>query len=107
MNQTPSSLQEYFVHVPDHPNVLAKRIALLKPHNVAAAPLVKAGRVPFFGSTLTHHGAIDEEPSENGTIMILKAESEEVIREIIREDIFTVEGVWDFEKVVIQPFKGK
>jgi len=99
--------QEYFVHVPDFPNVLSKRLALLKPHNIDAAPLVKAGRVPFFGSTLAHHGANGVQPFENGTIMIIKAESEEEIREIIKKDIFTAEGVWDFEHLAILPFKSK
>ncbi|KAF5645313.1 aspartate kinase [Fusarium sp. NRRL 25303] len=100
-----AELKEYLVVIPDHPDVLAKRQVLLKPHNQDAAPLVKAGRVPFFGSTLAHHSAEGQQIAENGTVMIIKAESEEEIKEIIRKDIFTIEGVWDFGKLSIWPFK--
>lgn len=100
-------LREYLIHIPDIANVLPRRLDLLKPHNLDAAPLVKAGRVPFFGSTLSQHGAEGEQPAENGTIMIIKAESEEEIKEIVKKDIFTVEGVWDFEHMTIWPFKSK
>jgi uncharacterized protein YciI len=102
-----TELKEYLVIIPDLPDVLAKRQVLLKPHNQDAAPLVKAGRVPFFGSTLAHHSPEGQQVAENGTVMIIKAESEEEIREIIRKDIFTIEGVWDFGKVSIWPFKSK
>ncbi|KAM5513694.1 aspartokinase [Fusarium oxysporum f. sp. phaseoli] len=87
-----TELKEYLVLIPDLPDVLAKRQVLLKPHNQDAAPLVKAGRVPFFGSTLAHHSAEGQQVAENGTVMIIKAESEEEIKEIIRKDIFTIEG---------------
>ncbi|QKD52041.2 Aspartate/glutamate/uridylate kinase [Fusarium oxysporum Fo47] len=100
-----TELKEYLVIIPDLPDVLAKRQVLLKPHNQDAAPLVKAGRVPFFGSTLAHHSPEGQQVAENGTVMIIKAESEEEIREIIRKDIFTIEGVWDFGKLSIWPFK--
>ncbi|KAF4341698.1 Fusaric acid biosynthesis 2 [Fusarium beomiforme] len=102
-----TELKEYLVHVPDHPDVLAKRKVLLKPHNENAAPLVRAGRVPWFGSTLAHHSAEGQPIAENGTVMIMKAESEEEIKEIVRSDIFTIEGVWDFEKMTIWPFMTK
>ncbi|EWG54264.1 hypothetical protein FVEG_12522 [Fusarium verticillioides 7600] len=102
-----SELKEYLVIIPDLPDVLAKRQVLLKPHNQDAAPLVKAGRVPFFGSTLAHHSAEGQQVAENGTVMIIKAESEEEIKEIIRKDIFTIEGVWDFGRLSIWPFKSK
>jgi plasmid stability protein len=39
--------------------------------------------------------------------MIIKAESEEEIREIIKKVIFTAEGVWDFEHLAIRPFQSK
>lgn len=102
-----TELKEYLVIIPDLPDVLAKRQVLLKPHNQDAAPLVKAGRVPFFGSTLAHHSAEGQQVAENGTVMIIEAESEDEIKEIIRKDIFTIEGVWDFGKLSIWPFKSK
>ncbi|KAF4957100.1 hypothetical protein FGADI_3319 [Fusarium gaditjirri] len=109
-----TELKEYLVIIPDLPDVLAKRQVLLKPHNQEAAPLVKAGRVPFFGSTLAHHSPEGQQVAENGTVMIIKAESEEEIKEIIRKDIFTIEGVWDFGNMrnrrdnswVVQKFGG-
>ncbi|KAF9774655.1 Aspartate kinase fub3 [Fusarium sp. DS 682] len=99
-----TELKEYLVHVPDLADVLAKRKVLLKPHNDNAAPLVKAGRVPWFGSTLAHHSAEGQQIAENGTVMIMKAESEEEIKDIIRQDIFTIEEVWDFDNLKIWPF---
>ncbi|KAI8713673.1 hypothetical protein NCS52_01212500 [Fusarium sp. LHS14.1] len=98
-------LQEYLVHISDLPDTLAKRLDLLKRHNQDAAPLVKAGRVPFFGSTLAHHSANSEQPAENGTVMIIRAESVDEIKDIIQKDVFTIEGVWDFEKLKIWAFK--
>lgn len=79
----------------------------MKPHNQDAAPLVKAGRVPFFGSTLAQHGVEGEQPAENGTVMIITAENEDEIREIIKRDIFTAGGVWDYEHLTIWSFKSK
>lgn len=104
--ETPPLLA-YLVHVPDLPNALSIRLAKNKEHNQDAIPLIKEGRVPFFGSTLSHHGAEGEQPAEDGTIMVLKAENEEAIRELIRRDVFTTEGVWDAEKMTIWPFLSK
>lgn len=103
----PSTLREYFVYVPDHPNAHEKRREFVKQHNQEAGPLVKAGRVPWFGSTLDHHGREEELPAEAGTVMVLKAENEEEVKEIIKRDIFVSEGVWNFEQLQVWPFLSK
>lgn len=106
-NLPPPPDREYILHIPDLPNVHSKRLALLKQHNEDSAPLVIAGRVPFFGSTLAQHGTKDEQPVENGTIMVIKAQNEDQIRETIKQDVFTMKGVWDFEHMTIWPFHSK
>ncbi|KAI1852775.1 hypothetical protein JX265_003261 [Neoarthrinium moseri] len=102
-----SPLRDYLVHVPDHPNTLSIRLATNKEHNEDAIPLVKAGRVPFFGSTLSRHGVEGEQPIENGTIMVFKARSEEEIKAIIKKDVFTKAGVWNADRAMIWPFLSK
>lgn len=102
-----STLREYFVYIPDHHNAHEKRREFVKQHNQEAGPLVKAGRVPWFGSTLDHHGSEGEVPAEAGTVMVIKAENDDEVKEIIKKDIFVYEGVWDFEKLQIWPFLSK
>jgi uncharacterized protein YciI len=107
MSTSTTPLREYLVYVPDLLNALSKRLANRNAHNEEAIPLVKEGRVPFFGSTLAEHGAEGQQPYENGTVMVIKAESEDEIKAMIKKDVFTTEGVWDVARLTIWPFTSQ
>lgn len=44
-----------------------------------------------------------EGPKIKGSIMLAFAESEEDVLKALREDIYSTEGVWDWNKVQIHP----
>ena len=39
----------------------------------------------------------------NGSIMLALAESKEEVLAALKEDVYSTAGVWDWEKVTIQP----
>lgn len=102
-----ASLRDYVVIITDIPNTTEKRTALLQRHNEESGWLLKAGRVPFFGSTLAQHNGPGESAVENGTVMVLKAESEDEIREIFKKDVWVEQGVWDMNTLQIFPYLWK
>lgn len=40
-----------------------------------------------------------------GSMMVVNAPSREIVREILEQDIFVTEGIWDWEHVQILPFE--
>ena len=40
-----------------------------------------------------------------GSVIVVNAESREEVRKTLEQDIFVKEGIWDWEKVKILPFK--
>lgn len=100
----PHPLREYLVHIPDLPDALPKRLAARKAHIEGATPMIEAGRLPFFGITLAHHPAAEEQPAMNGSIMVIKAENEKDVREFVMNDAYTKGGAWDAERMTIWPF---
>lgn len=54
------------------------------------------------GATLeSHPSREDETPKMNGSALLAFAESKEDVMTLLRNDIYTVSGVWNLEKVCI------
>lgn len=92
----PNILREFLVHVPDFPNVLPRRLAARGAHVDGAQPLIKSGRLPFFGVTLAEHHDESEPMRIIGRVMLMKAENEEEVKGFLpamrmrREEL----GIW-------------
>ena len=70
-------------------------------------PLIPQINTPIHspGAFLTPLPSSDTSPpaKPQGSIMMVTAESEEEVMELLKKDIYTTEGIWDMEKVVIYP----
>jgi len=97
---------EFIVHIPDFPGALEKRLAARPNHLSRIQPLVESGHVLFGGATLSKQPAEGEVPDMTGSMLLVKANSEEEVRRLLETDAYTKGGVWDVEKATIWPFKS-
>jgi uncharacterized protein YciI len=118
--------QEWLVIIPDKPGVvcdaglkrienatdllsqLPRRIAIRPKHSPNFVRLHNEGYVswagPVFSEPCIRNKAKEDRPFM-GSIMVVNDESPEKIYEKLRTDPFIQEGIWDWEKVEILPFK--
>jgi uncharacterized protein YciI len=96
---------EWLVHVPDFPGALDKRLAARPAHLSNLKPQIDSGVVVFGGATLSKQPAEGEGPDMTGSVMLIKAESEEKVRETLEQDAYTKGGAWDVKNAKIYPFK--
>lgn len=75
-------------------------------HLEALHASVEGGLWKFGGAILEDVVKEGEGPKIKGSIMLAFAESEEDVLKALREDIYSTEGVWDWNKVQIHPFKS-
>ncbi|RMZ88068.1 hypothetical protein DV736_g4705, partial [Chaetothyriales sp. CBS 134916] len=98
---------EYLVTIPDHANALQDRLAARATHLSNVQPSVVAGKVLMGGALLAQQpkGEEGETPQMIGSVMLVKADSEDEVRAILRADPYTKAGVWDVAKAEIRPFR--
>ena len=99
----PAETQEWLVMIPDHANVLSKRMEVRPKHFENLPSKIESGFMKAGGATMAEPLKEGESMKLNGSFMIAKAESEEEILKKLRDDIYTTSGVWDLEKVTITP----
>jgi uncharacterized protein len=105
MSSTSATKNEYLVLLPDNPNSLQNRLAVRAKHFEKLAPHVQSGDVVFGGAILSAHPKEGEQPDMTGSAMLIKAESEEAVREWVAGDEYTKGGVWNLGEVKIYPFR--
>jgi len=96
---------EYLVQIPDFPNSLDKRLAARPKHLANLKPAIEAGIAVFGGATLSKDPVEGETPDMTGSVMLIKAESLEKVKEWIENDEYSKGGVWDAQNAKIYPFK--
>jgi uncharacterized protein len=97
---------EFLVQIPDFPNALDKRLAVRPQHLKEVTPKVEAGKIVMGGATLSKQPAAGEAPDMTGSVMIIKADTEEEVRELIESDVYTKGGAWDVKNAKIWAFKS-
>lgn len=97
--------KEWLVIIPDKPNSLQKRLAARPLHLEKIKPRIETGEVVFGGATLDEQPAVDATPGMNGSVMLMKADTEQEIRALVEGDEYTKNDVWDVEKLQIIPFR--
>lgn len=99
---------EYLVVVPDNPGTQSQRGEAQPRHIEGATPLIDAGQLTYFGVTLAKHVGPDESHKPNivGSAIVMKADSEEEIRQFLSRDAYTKAGVWNVKDAQIWPFKS-
>ncbi|KAJ5570889.1 hypothetical protein N7535_004549 [Penicillium sp. DV-2018c] len=105
MSSAPAK-KEFLCILPDFPGAQAKRLEVRPQHLEGVKPLVASGHIVAGGAMLNSHPAEGETPSFKGSMMLAAAESEAEVRELLKNDIYTVSGVWDLENAQIIPFKS-
>ncbi|KAJ9642446.1 hypothetical protein H2199_004827 [Coniosporium tulheliwenetii] len=100
-----SKKHEWLVILPDKEGALEKRMKVRPEHLEKVRPLADAGLVPFGGAFLSELPKEGEQPKLAGSAMIAVGESREEVVEMLKKDVYTREGVWDWDKVQMWPFK--
>jgi uncharacterized protein len=96
---------EYLVSIPDVPGTLEKRMSVRPQHLAALKPLVESGQVVFGGATMAKQPADGEAPELTGSAMLIKANSEQEVRDLIEKDEYAKAGTWDVPKMQITAFR--
>jgi len=102
-SQAPTT--EWLVQIPDHPNALEKRLAVRQKHLTDLKPKIDAGIVVFGGATLSKQPAEGEGPDMTGSVMLIKANTEQEVREFLENDPYTKGGAWNPKEAKITPFR--
>jgi len=102
-SSTPTN--EWLVHIPDHPNALEKRLKVRQEHLSGLKGKIEAGIVVFGGATLSKQPAEGEGPDMTGSIMLIKANTEQDIRDFLENDPYTKGGAWNPREAKIFPFR--
>ncbi|KAJ9130406.1 hypothetical protein NKR19_g9901 [Coniochaeta hoffmannii] len=98
---------EFLVVVPDFPGVLDKRIAIRPQHFANLKPFVDSGTFKMGGAVLNSVPA-DDEPSSldfAGSSLVVVASSKEEVLDILKQDVYAQNGVWDVDNAQVWPFK--
>ncbi|KAI9930839.1 hypothetical protein ASPWEDRAFT_47814 [Aspergillus wentii DTO 134E9] len=98
--------KEFLCILPDKPGVVEKRLEVRGAHLENVKPLVEQGSVVIGGATFDHHPTGGETPAFNGSMLIVVVENEEQVWEILKNDVYVKNGVWDLERAQIIPFKS-
>lgn len=96
---------EYLVQIPDKPNALQQRLAVRPKHLEELKPKIARDQIVFGGARLSEQPKEGETPPMIGSVLLIKADSEEEVWKLLREDPYTKGGAWDVDKAVITPFK--
>ena len=82
-------------------------MAARKAHVEGATPVIDLNQLPYLGVTLAKHALKEGEPPDiNGSLMVIKADSEKSVRGFLEVDAYTKAGVWDVAQAKILPFKA-
>ena len=90
----------YLVLAHDHhdQDAPARRAAVREAHLEAVRPLAERGVVQVGGALLDDAGVM------RGSMMLVEAESEAEVRDLVWNDVYVRERVWDVDAITIRPF---
>jgi uncharacterized protein YciI len=66
--------------------------------------LCEQGTIVFSGPTLKEHPKQDQAPVIVGSVLVIKADTEEEVRQYARENPFAKAGIWSVDAATVQPF---
>lgn len=101
----PQYKYDYLVTVPDRAGSLATRLAARPAHLSKLQPRIDAGQIVFGGATLSSHPTEGEGPDMNGSVMLIRANSEDEVREVVLDDEYAKQGLWELKELKIIPFR--
>lgn len=97
---------DWLVRTPANEADCETRIKVRPAHLVHNKPLLDNGTLLFGGPSLSRQPQAGEtDLAVNGSIQLMRAESEAAVREIVRSDPYSKSGFWRAEEAVIIPFR--
>lgn len=100
-----AQLYDWLVQTPANANDLENRINTRPAHLEHNKPLIESGILVWGGPALAHHPGAGEDLPITGSIMCMRAASEEEVRERLRNDPYSKVGFWYPEQAVITPMR--
>ncbi|KAL1994287.1 hypothetical protein VTN49DRAFT_2956 [Thermomyces lanuginosus] len=99
--------KEFLAIIPDKPGALQKRLEVRPTHLANLKPLIENGTIVAGGAMFNdRHPEEGETPAFKGSMAIYQAESIEEVRNLLSQDVYAREGVWDLEATTIVPFRS-
>ena len=99
-------LYDWLVQTPANSEDLENRINTRPAHLEHNKPLIEAGILVWGGPSLaTHPQTAEDNLLITGSVMCIRAESEEAVRTIIRNDPYAKVGFWNAEGAVVTPMR--
>ncbi|KAK9473829.1 uncharacterized protein V1510DRAFT_402115 [Dipodascopsis tothii] len=96
---------DYVVIIPDLPGTVEKRVSVRTEHLANVKSLESRGIMTMGGAYLDDPIASDKNPPTfKGSVMTFKAESKEELIAILKEDVYTTAGVWDWDNAQVYDF---
>ncbi|KAJ3497862.1 hypothetical protein NLG97_g1570 [Lecanicillium saksenae] len=96
---------EYFIYAPAQSDsgMLARQKAAAKAHLAHANSINATGNLDYGGPVLTA-GSTAANPTFAGSVFIVKAESLEAAKKVVKDDAYYTSNVWDPKKIVVLPY---
>ncbi|KAF2151292.1 YCII-related domain-containing protein [Myriangium duriaei CBS 260.36] len=96
---------DWLVQTPANAADQQTRIDVRPAHLEHNKPLIEGGKLLFGGPALAHQPKTPDDLAVVGSIMLIRAESEQEVREMIRQDPYAKAGFWDAEGASVTPFR--
>ncbi|KAF9871040.1 ycii-related domain protein [Colletotrichum karsti] len=97
--------KEFLCILPDKPDALAKRLEVRPTHLAEAKSAASDGRVVVGGAMFeSEHPSEGKPPAFKGSMIIYTVSSADEAWELIKNDVYAKNGVWDLEKAQVIPF---
>ncbi|KAL9110677.1 MAG: hypothetical protein Q9227_004854 [Pyrenula ochraceoflavens] len=102
MSNSAAPVYDFLLHVPDFPKMGPVRMANIQAHMAHNKPLIESDRIVVSGPTLKSK-PVEGAPLEmNGSVMIIRAGSEEEVWGMVKEDPMCKAGVWDLDRTSVK-----
>ncbi|OLN96035.1 hypothetical protein CCHL11_03247 [Colletotrichum chlorophyti] len=96
--------KEFLCILPDKPDSLARRLEVRPTHLAEVKPLVAAGKAVAGGAMFEEHPSEGKQPVFKGSVLIYTVQNAEEAWELIRNDVYAKNDVWDLEKAQVIPY---
>ncbi|KAK2754632.1 ycii-related domain protein [Colletotrichum kahawae] len=97
--------KEFLCILPDKPDALAKRLEIRPSHLAAAKSAASEGKVAVGGAMFeSEHPSEGKTPAFKGSMIIYTVKDADEAWELINNDVYAKNGVWDLEKAQVIPF---
>lgn len=102
-----SQENDFLVRLPDHPDVLQTRIENRPLHLTHNKPHFESGKITFGGPIYSSQPTSLEDGMTKitGSIHLCKANTEDEVWEMVRNDPYAKLGVWNLDETVVTPMK--